>query len=55
MREQIRDLVLQINASYPITEIALFGSQATGEATPESDWDVSVILTNRIHDAKKCW
>ena len=43
---QIR--VLARNLSSPVTDVILFGSRARGDARPDSDWDL-LILINKDH------
>lgn len=43
-KERIRDTVLEALRPYGVRRIALFGSTARGEETPESDIDVLVLF-----------
>jgi len=42
-----------IRANYPTARIVLYGSQARGQAGPESDVDLLVLLDEEITAAKK--
>jgi DNA polymerase sigma len=51
--EQFKNLLvkkLQVNQ----IKIVLFGSRARGDASPDSDMDVLVILDNPTEEAEKC-
>jgi predicted nucleotidyltransferase len=43
--EQIRRFVRQTE---PPARLILFGSRARGEATPESDWDLLIVLAGEV-------
>jgi predicted nucleotidyltransferase len=47
----IRDLIARIVASWQPEQIWLFGSRARGTATPESDWDLLVVVPDGIDEA----
>ncbi len=42
-----------IHANYPTAGIVLYGSQARGQAAPESDMDLLVLLNDQVTAAKK--
>jgi hypothetical protein len=42
--EQLRGLIAQAGGDRDVLAIILFGSRARGEATPESDVDVCIVL-----------
>ena len=42
-----------VRASYPTAEIVLYGSQARGQAGPESDMYLLVLLNENVTAAKK--
>ncbi len=52
LSEPIRVLLLRcaeaVHRDYPDAKIVLYGSQARGEATPESDVDMLILLTSEI-------
>jgi predicted nucleotidyltransferase len=52
LSEPIRVLLLRcaeaVRRDYPDAKIVLYGSQARGEATPESDVDMLVLLNSEI-------
>jgi predicted nucleotidyltransferase len=62
LSEPVRVLLLRcvaaVHRDYPDAKIILYGSQARGEATPESDVDMLILLSSdissqersRIHD-----
>jgi len=43
----------RIRANYPTAEIILYGSQARGQAEPESDFDLLVLLKEDVTAEKK--
>ena len=44
-------LLERIRQTYPPREVLLYGSRARGDATPDSDWDLKVI----VDDAAPEW
>lgn len=52
LSEPVRALLMRcaeaVHGDYPDAQIVLYGSQARGEATPESDVDVLVLLDSEI-------
>jgi len=42
-----------VHAKYPTAEFVLYGSQARGQAGPESDIDLLVLLNEDVTTAKK--
>ena len=47
--EQIRKAVYEVE---PEAEIILYGSRSRGEALPESDWDVLILVDGPIDDKR---
>jgi predicted nucleotidyltransferase len=43
--DSIREAVLAIE---PSAEVVLYGSRARGDASPEADWDLLVLLDGRL-------
>lgn len=52
LSEPVRALLLRcaeaVRRDYPDAKLVLYGSQARGEATPESDVDVLILLNTEI-------
>lgn len=46
----IRPLIDRIVARWRPLQIWLFGSRARGDATPESDWDLFVVVDDDVAD-----
>ena len=46
--EKIKDAVRQVIKSYPVSRVILFGSQAAGNATENSDVDLIVEFSQPI-------
>ena len=46
----IATLLARIEAQYHPEQVWLFGSRARGEARPDSDWDLFVVVPDEIHD-----
>lgn len=47
--QQLLDRVRQtIRQAEPEAHLTLFGSRARGEATPESDWDLLIVLDGEV-------
>ena len=44
----IQPLLDSIQASWSPTQIWLFGSRARGTATPQSDWDLLVVVSDEL-------
>ena len=57
LNNQIKNLLLRcrdiVHSCYPNAQIILYGSQAKGEAQPESDVDLLVLLDEEIPAATK--
>jgi predicted nucleotidyltransferase len=47
--EQIRNTVHEVE---PEAEIILYGSRSRGEAPPESDWDLLILVDGAINDER---
>ncbi len=43
---ELRNLLARIKATYDPIDVILYGSQARGEATAQSDWDLKVIVSD---------
>lgn len=43
---QLRILLERIKATYDPIDVLLYGSQARGDATAQSDWDLKVIVAD---------
>ncbi len=52
-QSQIHDFARQVADHYSPKEIILFGSHARGEATPDSDVDMLVVLDHEINNTEK--
>lgn len=48
---ELSTLLKRIECTYHPSDVLLFGSRAKGEASPDSDWDVLVILPDEADDA----
>src|SRR5689334_21967981 len=48
--DAIRTLLDRIIARWQPQQIWLFGSRARGDATPESDWDLFVVVDDAVSD-----
>jgi predicted nucleotidyltransferase len=48
----IRPLLERIVARWRPLQVWLFGSRARGDATPESDWDLFVVIDDSADDAE---
>ena len=46
----IRTLLARIEAQYHPEQVWLFGSRARGDARPESDWDLFVVVPDDTRD-----
>lgn len=46
------EVVRRIVASWAPTQIWLFGSRARGNATPESDWDLLVVVPETVDESQ---
>lgn len=46
----VRALLARIEAQYHPEQVWLFGSRARGDARPESDWDLFVVVPDDTHD-----
>jgi predicted nucleotidyltransferase len=57
LSSQIRNVLLRcrdiVHSDYPNAEIILYGSQATGQAQPESDVDLLVLLDEEVSAGTK--
>ena len=43
--KKIREVVSSVD---PLAEVILFGSRARGDAKPDSDWDVLILINNQV-------
>lgn len=43
---ELGTLIARIKEAYDPIDVILYGSQARGEATPQSDWDLKVIVAD---------
>jgi uncharacterized protein len=48
----IRWLLERIVSRWQPVQVWLFGSRARGDSTPESDWDLFVVVDDRAEDAE---
>jgi predicted nucleotidyltransferase len=48
VQQQLRGAMSGLKKRYPIAEMALFGSQASGQATDKSDVDIMVSFSGPI-------
>ncbi len=48
IQSQISLALPELKTRYPIEQMAIFGSRARGDATPESDVDILVSFNGRI-------
>ena len=46
----LRTLLARIEAQYHPEQVWLFGSRARGDARPESDWDLFVVVPDATRD-----
>lgn len=56
--DALRDLVRQVVAAVRPLKVILFGSRARGDAKPDSDYDLMVVVrngTHRLHTALKLY
>jgi len=52
-REQLLDQVRRaIRDTEPDAEIILYGSRARGDSTPESDWDLLILVDGPVTDER---
>jgi predicted nucleotidyltransferase len=49
----LRRIKAAVRAVEPDAEVWLFGSQARGDARPESDWDVLILLDGPVDDERE--
>ena len=57
LQTEIKNVLLQcrnvVRSDYPNAQIILYGSQARGQAQPDSDVDLLVLLDNEVPPASK--
>ncbi len=49
---ELRPLLDRIEAAYHPVDIVVFGSRARGDARPDSDWDIIVVLPDDAPESK---
>jgi len=55
VRERIKQVILEVaeKEGAEVLQIILFGSRARGEACPDSDWDVLVVVEGEMSREEK--